>query len=320
MASKQQIIAEKILRRIFVHNQDYGGIFSEVTGAQGSGKTSVLLCFADYVIKNYSDEKMFWRSSYNSPLQFFKIGDRDKYEIFVKEGANVVFRDRDNHLKHVDVHPTYFTDFEDLWNKASRGKISAVFFGNRYEWLKFISWLRGVGEWVNIYIDELGDIAPSNTQGDLWQQLRDFSNVLKDVRRCMMHIHVNTQSVVDVDYRVRGKVMLKIFLPGAIVDKNTRVTQRAVDNLDRDSKHGNQAYMDLHGEFGLVRFTSIYRPIPGTHIEAHVLEESELEREKSTVSEQEEFLASLCDEDENEDEKDEFDDLLELEEELNAGL
>ncbi len=322
MVSKQQIIAEKILRRIFVHNQDYGGIFSEITGAQGSGKTSVLLCFADYVSKNYPKEKMFWRSSYNSPLQFFKIGDPNKYQIFVKKGTNVVFRDRDNHLEHIDLHPIYFTSFDDLWNKASSGKISAVFFGDTYEWLEFIAWLRGVGEWVNIYIDELGDVAPSNTQGELWQRLREFSNVLKDVRRCMMHVHVNTQSVVDVDYRIRGKVMLKIFLPGAIVDKNTRVTQRAVDNLDRDAKHGNQSYMDLHGEFGLARFTSIYKPIPGTHIEAHILQGVKGEKENIKEKEKVEFLASLYEEEEDilDEIKNKDDDLIQIEEEINVGL
>ena len=64
--------------------------------------------------------------------------------------------------------------------------------------------------------------------------------------------------------------MIKIFLPGARADSQSRVTQRAIDNLDRDPVKGNYAYLDDGGTFGRVRFTEIYKPIPGLSWEARV--------------------------------------------------
>jgi len=277
MVSKQEILAGEILKRVHVHNPDYGGIFSEATGAPGSAKTSVLLSFAKYTIIHFPKEKIFWRSSYDSPLQFFKIG-KDNYNIMIKRGSNVVFRDRDKKLAHLDLNHTLFDEFDELYEKAKPGKINAVFFGDRLEWLNYIDWSRGIGEWAHYYIDELGDVAPSFTRGDMWRKVGDFANVLKDVRRCMMNIHTNTQSTKDVDYRVRAKIMLKIFLPGAVVDGTTRVRQRAVDNLMRDPEKGNQAYLDMGGQFGVTRFVDIFKPVSGYHIDAHILTENEIEK------------------------------------------
>jgi len=112
----------------------------------------------------------------------------------------------------------------------------------------------------------------------MWKKVGDFANILKDVRRCMMNIHSNTQSTKDVDYRVRAKIMLKIFLPGAVVDGTTRVRQRAVDNLIRNPEHGNQAYLDMGGQFGVTQFADIFKPVSGYHIDAHILTENEIEK------------------------------------------
>ena len=110
-------MAKEILKRVHIHNPDYGGIFSECTGAQGSGKTSVILSFAKYTMTHFPNEKIFWRSSYDSPLQFFKIGERD-FHIMVKRGSNVVFLDIDKKLLHIDLNATYFDDFDDLYDKV----------------------------------------------------------------------------------------------------------------------------------------------------------------------------------------------------------
>ena len=271
MVSKQEIMGEQILRRVHIHNPDYGGIFSEITGAQGSGKTSVLLSFADYTMVNYPNEKIFMSECYNAPLQVFKLG-LNRYQFLVKEGAGIIFRDRDRKLEEVDFKPTYFTNLDDMYDKAKSGKVNVVFTGDRSNWMELIGYLRGVGEWTHIYIDELGDISPSQTGGEMWKRINKFATVMKDVRKCMMNVHCNTQTSKDVDYRIRNKIMLKVFLPGAIVDSSTRIQQRAVDNLDRNPEHGNQAYLDFTGQFGVVTFSDIYKPIQGYHYEAHVVE------------------------------------------------
>jgi len=58
--TKSEINAERILKRIHVHDLDSGGVFTEITGSQGSGKTSVMLSFMDYTIRHYPEEKIFF--------------------------------------------------------------------------------------------------------------------------------------------------------------------------------------------------------------------------------------------------------------------
>ncbi len=236
--SKSEVNAERILKRIHIHDLDSGGVFTEVTGSQGSAKTSVLLSFMDYTMKQYPGEKIFWSSCYNAPLQFVKIG-KGKFHIMVKKNSNVTFHDRNQKLKQIFSEVTNFTGYDDLYNKAQPGICNAVFFGNRYKWIDFIHHLRSAGEWAHLYLDEMSEIAPSFTSGKLWHRIGSFSIDLKEARKCMLNIHVNTQSVSDIDHRVRTKVMIKIYLPGARSDSVNRITQTAIDNLEEDQVNGN---------------------------------------------------------------------------------
>jgi hypothetical protein len=123
-----------------------------------------------------------------------------------------------------------------------------------------------------VFIEELGEVCPGTSRDVLWKRIQTFADVSKDIRKCMMNVHCNTQTLQDIDYRVRQKIMLYIFLPGARVGRSaTRVTQTAVDNLSRDARTGNSAYLDLMGEFGVTKFTDIYTPIKGYHIDAHLI-------------------------------------------------
>jgi len=274
LESTPEIMGKKIMDRTIDRNQDYGGILGELTGAQGTGKTGVLLSFTNNTMNSNPTEKIFWREQMDAPLQTFKLG-LDNICFFVKSGSDVVFRDRNQRLKEIEMNPVYFRDYDELYDLAPAGKASVVFFDDDYEWMKFIHYLRGVGEWVNLFIDEMADIAPAVCKGDLYQRIMKFSNDMGAVRRCMMNCLYNTQTASDVHWTVRKKVMLKVFLPGAISDKTTRVSQKAIDNLDRNPYLGNEAYLDLGGEFGIVRFANIWKPNPKYHIEAHYKNEQQ---------------------------------------------
>ena len=143
--SKLEYFGKKLSERILQHNDEFGGVYVEVTGAQGAGKTSVMLSWMEYILLHYPDEKIFWSSSYDAPLQFLKFVEKDedfeKIHIMVKEGSDVIFRDRKAKGRVLDLNITYFTDFEDLYEKARPGKCNAVFFGNRYTWMDFIHYL-----------------------------------------------------------------------------------------------------------------------------------------------------------------------------------
>jgi hypothetical protein len=121
-----------------------------------------------------------------------------------------------------------------------------------------------------VFIDELSEICPAFTSGKLFHQIGDFAIDLKEVRKCMMNVHTNTQCMADICHRVRSKIMMKIFLPGSRAGKDSRLTQTALDNLDEDPINGNSGYLEMGGRFGKVRFEDIYKPIPEKQWEARI--------------------------------------------------
>jgi hypothetical protein len=266
--SKSEILAERLLRRCHVHDFDRGGILSLITGGMGSGKTSTMLSFADYTIKQYPDEKIFWSNTYNAPIQSLRIGI-DKHHMMVLDGSNISFHDRTQRLKRIYPKVTRFNDFEGLYNKAIPGKLNCVWFGSRNIWMDFIHFLRGVGEWVHVYLDEISEISPAFTSGALFKQIGRFSIDLKECRKTMLNIHTNTQALPDVDHRIRTKIMLRIFLPGAKTGKESRLSQGALDNLLENPRQGNEAYIESSGRFGRTQLCDIYPPNKKFQWEAH---------------------------------------------------
>ena len=270
--TRQEVEGKRILYRMHEHDINSGGLFAEITGMPGSGKTSVMCSLSNYTLKHHPNELIFWSSSYGNPLQFFMIGD-NKWNILIKRNSNIMFFDRIQGIE-TNLNVTYFEDFDDLYNKSKKGVLNCPFFGDRIVWMDFIEWLMGKHGWHHVYIDEFSEVCPSMQKGDLFKKIGDFTNhSLGQMRRCLMNIVYNTQSYVDVDYRPRRKWMLKIFLPGAKADGVSRVQQKAIDNLIRDSVNGNDAYLDAMGVFGVARFSDIYKPNKHISIDARILKE-----------------------------------------------
>lgn len=270
--SRQEIEGRRILYRMHEHDINSGGLLVEITGMPGSGKTSVMCSLANYTLKHHSNELVFWGSSYGSPLQFYMIGN-NKWNILVQKNVKMTFFDRMKG-EPIELDVTYFDDFEDLYNKSSPGLLNCPFFGDRLVWMDFIEWLMSKHGWHHLYIDEFSEVCPAMQSGDTFKKIGDFTNhTLGQMRRCLMNIVYNTQSFVDIDYRPRRKLMLKIFLPGAKTDGVSRVQQKAIDNLIRDSVKGNYAYLDAMGVFGVARFSDIHVPPKDVSIEARLIKE-----------------------------------------------
>ena len=164
----------------------------------------------------------------------------------------------------------YFSTFNQLYKRAKPGILNAVYFGNRLHWMDFIEHVMRYYKWTHVYIDEMGEVCPANQHGKLWKKIDHFSNVAGEIRKCDMNVMYNTQSITDIDYRIRRKLMIKIFMPGAQKDGVTRVSQRAIDNLSQISspRFGNYGYIDFRGTFGRTQFPTIYKPIRGFSVEA----------------------------------------------------
>ena len=261
--SMQVQMAALILDRIHNRDEDIGAVFTEATGMPGSAKSAVDLSFAEDTCLNYPKEKVFWRSIYNAPLQFLKL-PRNKWHIMRQEESKVDFIDLSTG-QTLDIGYTPFTNFDDLYQKAKPGKVNAVFFQQTGFWRDFIHWqLDGTGiDWVTNILDDYGDLCPAFSSGNEWKEVENFTQTLKDVRKCRVNVHSNTQSVTDIYYKVRTKIIISIYMFGAKASRKGRVSQRAIDNLRMDHVRGNQAWIEYGGSiFGKTRFPKIYKPNP----------------------------------------------------------
>jgi len=275
--SREEATFAEIMDRIQAQNPDMGGVFLEALGMQGVGKTSVIIAFCEDTILNHPDQKNFFRNPYFAPLQFLKLTPHTKWEIMLEEGSRVTFHDRDDKLAEINIDNKikYFKDFNELYDKATPGKCTAVFFEDEVKWYDFIHFLRGVGEWCHIYLDEYGELFPANPSGELYRKIMDAASDLKEARKCMMNVYATTQVTSDVDYRIRNKIMTIAYLYGSRPVGRSRVTQQAIDALDRDIVKGNQVWLEEgFGKFGRGRFTKIYKPIKGMNWQAHKPDDS----------------------------------------------
>ena len=274
--SKTNVIGKKLFEQLMARNYDHGGDLVEITGAQGTSKTSCLLTFCSFTMEKFPNEKNFFREQVEAPLQIFKLGEKyfDKIDFFIKESSNAVFRNRNKRLKEVDLPHQTFKTYDELYDDLSiRGHVSVPIFNDNYEWMDFIHYLRGVGEWVSVYVDEMGDVAPASQPNPLGNRIGSFAQDMGAIRRCMMKLFYNTQSAPDIDYRVRNKVMSNIFFRGAKVSpQKHKVKQQAINTLQVNPILGNEAWIEKQGDFGKIRFTQIFKPHPRAHFEVYVPE------------------------------------------------
>lgn len=257
--TKSQVHAKRILEMIHRPNLDMGGVFSLVTGSPGSAKTSVMLSFCDYAMRHHKKHKIFFSNGYGVPLQFVKLG-HDSFDILVKKDSGVTFHDRTNHRKEIFPNVKYFDTFEECYQVAKPGRCSAIFFGDRMLQMDFLHYLLSVGEWTHLFVDEISEIAPAFTAGETFHKIGRFALDLKECRKTLISYHCNTQSIRALDHRIIAVVMCRIYLPGAISSKHSRVGQRAIDNLALDPVHGNEGFLESYGHFGKTRFKNIYAP------------------------------------------------------------
>lgn len=257
--TKSEFNARRILGQIHRPTLDSGGSFTVVTGSPGSAKTSVMLSFCDYAIRNHKKHKIFFSNSYGVPLQFVKLG-KDCFDIMVLKGSGVTFHDRNDRRKQIFPRVIYFDDFEDCYELAKPGRVSAVFFGDRSIQMDFLHHLLSIGEWKHYFADEIGEIAPAFTHGAWFHKIGQFALDLKECRKTLTNYCANSQSIQSIDHRVIAVIMVKIFLPGAKASKHSRITQRAIDNLKIDTVKGNEAFLDSYGNFGKTIFKNIYSP------------------------------------------------------------
>jgi len=258
--SRQEANFAFIMNRIHSQNKEMGGVLTESTGMQGSAKTSAMLSFCHHNILKHPDQKNFWRNTYDSPLQFTKLPP-GTWEIMVEEGHNLKFYERSEHLPEIPVEYKVFKTLDELHDDATPGKCTAVFFRDESYWMNLVHYLGFRGEWNHVFLDEYGELFPSNPSGPLYRKIMEAVFDFGEIRKRNINVHTTTQVASDVFYGIRRKIMIFIYFPGARAAGGL-VKQEAVDKLELNPVKGNQAWLELRGHrYGKGRFTQIYKPI-----------------------------------------------------------
>lgn len=230
----------EILARRKIRSEAIGGFVSLTVGPPGSGKTSHLLYEATKIMEWYPDELIFWRDSLLSAAQFNRVKN---YNVFTEEGNTLIFRDLLNGGT-IDVPYKTFSCFDELVDIDTRkglaktGQLNVVYFKEDYTWIDFLQHLRRVIGWKSVFIDEIEDIIPLNPSKRMGESKNkrnekniEFSNNAKNVRKGLVNLFCDTQSIDEIDWRFKRKLNFIVYLRGARVSRSSRIKQIVVDKL-----------------------------------------------------------------------------------------
>jgi len=287
--ARPQIEADKFMRRLFSHNEDIGAISSITTGQPGSCKTAASCSMCETVMQTHPEDKIFWRSALNAPIQIFKL---PKWHLYVEKDSGIRFYDRN---KGVDItdnlyrnnHITYFTSFEELYNKAEAGICNGVFFKDLYlwgmtkdqgnlQWFRFIRFLLHNSNWDYVFIDEYQEMVKANSKGNLFWEIDTHADDVSTARKACVAIHANCHQIQELDYRIKPSYMLLSQMYGSLKYSGSPVSKKAIAAMHRPKEStGAEAWLSEGGNYGHIIFKKVYVLPKYLNIEARIIEEYE---------------------------------------------
>jgi hypothetical protein len=235
-------------------NPDEGATTILISGGMGSVKTGASLEYAEKIMKQYKTEKVFWRESVKSPVQFTKLINFE-YKIFVEEGYNLKFKDIIQD-KIIELPVVYFTTDKELYDIAQPGILNVVFFKENTRWADFIEYLINISGWKTIIFDEMEDIFPSGTSGDSWQLTQRAANVIKQCRKGFVTIIGNCHKGHHLDYRIVEKMMINMYGFGAKPSGLSRINRSCLDGVSKGEFWVEEEYT----RFGYVKIKKVHKP------------------------------------------------------------
>jgi len=235
-------------------NPDPGATTILVIGGMGGVKTSACLDYVEKIMQWQPDERVFWRESLKSPVQFKKIIGFD-YTIFVEKDYNLVFKNiRTNKVFKPEI--VVFKDFDELLQKSKGQTLNVVFFKQNTSWVDFIQFLNNNDGWFTIAMDEIEDVFPSETSGEDWKQMQKFANIIKHCRRGLVTLIGNTQQTYNIDHRIRSKIMIHLYGFGAKLEGYSRINRKCLDNITKGEFWIEEGYT----RFGYIKIKKIHKP------------------------------------------------------------
>lgn len=260
--SMEERQAANLLNQLFSHSESSGAVSSISFGLPGSCKTAISLVFCAYAQNHYPEDKIFWRSALNAPLQFMKLPDSN-YKIYVEKDSGTRFFDRRTSLDVTsELKVSYFSNFEQLYSMCEGGVCSAIFFkdkhirgiGNDYGtvgWLNYLNFLLGKYAWCHVFFDEYFEVAGSGSNGALWHQLNLHARDVSNCRKSNISLHSNAHAPSDIDFRVLSKYMTTIMTWGSRPTARSPLNKAALGGLRKpDEKTGASAWASAGGAYG----------------------------------------------------------------------
>ena len=233
---------------------DTGATFVLVSAGMGGVKTGACLDYSEKIMSTYPNEKVFWRESLKSPVQFTKIQNFG-YKIFIEKDYDLVFRDiKKNKVFTPEVF--YFKTFRELVKLSKCETLNVVFFKNLKKWKGFIEYLNNIFGWHTIVIDEIEDVFPSGASGREWHWMQKAGDTIKHCRRGLTTIIGNVHKGRAIDYRILDKVMIQLYGFGSKPPSQSRIVRHCLDRISKGEFWIEEEYT----RFGFIKIKTYYMP------------------------------------------------------------
>jgi len=244
----------RILKDILNRDENVGATTVLVIGGMGSTKTSACLDLSEKIMERHADEKIFWRESVKSPVQFTKI-HRFSYKVFIEEGYDIQFKNIALN-KFVEFPHTIFKTFDDLFIFAEPQVLNVVFFKKNESWTDFILYLINQNGWQTVVFDEMEDVYPGGTAKKRWKWMQKSADVFKQCRKGYVSIIGNCHKGYNLDYRILDKIMVNLYGFGAKPPYHSRVKRGCLDR----TKKGEFWIEEEYTRFGKIRVKTVRHP------------------------------------------------------------
>ena len=267
--SREEVEAASILTNLFEHDESRGAQTCLLLGMPGSVKSGCMLVFALYATNHFPKDRVYWRSSLNSPLQFFKLPE-GKYEIFCEKESGVHFIDRRTDRDVTDeLGVRWFSSFEELYEMSRPGVVSACFFKDRHlrgvdmdegtiGWFRWIRFLLSKYHWKFCFCDEYHELVKSGASGAMWREIMQHANDVSNMRKSNLSFFGCAHQVSELDYRVVDNIMTMAQMYGSKLSRQTPVNKRALGNIRRPTlKDGASGWVSCGGSFGRFNISEV---------------------------------------------------------------
>ena len=202
--------------RLLQRSRDHGGVTAIVLGRMGSGKTTFLL---SYLVRPLleSGEKLYWRGGPFCQWGYLRV---DQVKLLLSPDIEYRWFDRAKggpiDLEDLGIEYSWIYDIQDALWKADRGRLNILYVSDEgFRDFMEAANERGDIDWISVFHDEIQKLAPSNVGGDQWLKNKRLADAIAETRKNYVSFYCAAQDFADVDYRVRRKMMYRVYLQDA---------------------------------------------------------------------------------------------------------